>query len=385
MRGHTELRINTPYVRLVCVQRTHAHESKTAAVCIRVASGHNMAATEVFRFQDDASGTAPPTAEPLGGWQQLGARTPARLRDRLIELFRSRQNINYLRGVFQARVPPGPLRMFALDTLEDSVYSYEQGEDLIYSDPIAQRGNARPAANLWGELRRLNLAYFEYRMQFLRDKAALIAGRSSDGQWDDDEPYHYRMFVADSLRPPGHEHLNGTGPLYGIREDQTVAAEPRWPPGATYARREGFSATGARSTDPAPLPVDPAVDPDDWGWDSGNPNRTPEQAVAEYWGEDHVESSTLGATEVGGEAYIDRYGQGSLWRENTGTRFMRYPTIPIWQDLSRGRNYDREIEETLGTGSRELDNHVRRWNLDRMRKPRGEEYRRYGWRNSSTV
>jgi hypothetical protein len=359
-----------------------------------------MAASEVYQFREERHRLPTAAAESLGGWQRLGARTPARIRERLIDLFRAPRNIAYLRELFTARVPPGPLRRFALETLEDSVYSYERIEDLIYSDPIAQRGGARPAAGLWPEVQRLNLAFYEYRMQFLRDKAALITGRTSDGQWDDDEQYHFRMFVADSLRPPGLEHLNGTGPLFGILEDQTAAAAPRWPPGAQYDRRsvgprghprhEGFSSTGLQrsrvTTDPSPLPQDPGVSPDDWAWSSGNPNRTPSQAMAEYWGEDHVESSTLGATEVGGEAYIDRYGQGPEWRENTGTRFMRYPTIPRWQHtaLAVGQ-IDRDIEETLGTGSRELDGQIRRWSLDRMRNKRGEEYRRYGGRNSSTV
>lgn len=340
-----------------------------------------MATAHADRFHFDEG------SEYQGGWNPLASRTPARFRERVLDLFRSPQNIKYLEGLFRDRVPPGPLRDFALETLVDSVYAFERGEDLLYSDPIAQRGAARPAANLWAEIRRLNLAFFEYRTQFLRDKASLVSGRTTDGQWDDDEQYHYRMLVADSLRPPGLEHLNGTGPLFGIHEDQTAAAAPTWPPGAKFRRREGFVSTGARTTtDPSPLPEDPGVDPDDWGWSSGNPNRTPEQALSEYWGEDHVESSTIGATEVGGEAYIDRYGQGDRWRENDGTRFMRYPTIPRWQHtaLAVGQ-IDRDIEETLGTGSRELDNHVRRWDLSRMRDPRGEEYRRYSWRNSSTV
>lgn len=370
-----------------------------------------MAAAQVFHFRDSGCASACANARAsagggdggnvnistittyAGGWQELGARTPARFRERLIDLFRSPRNIEYLRTLFARRVPPGPLRCFALDTLEDSVYAYERVEDLILSDPIAQRGDARPAANFWAELRRLNLAFYEYRMQFLRDKAALISGKSQDNQWDDDEQYHYRMFVADSLRPPGLEHLNGTGPLYGIQEDQTVTPKPRAPPGVITGpngqpRLEGFTSAGLQrarvSADAAPV-HDPGVDPDDWGWDGGDPNRTPEQALAEYWGEDRAETDTsmtsLGATEVGGEAYIDRYGQGDQWRENGGTRFMRYPTIPIWQNLSRGRNYDRDIDETLGTGDRELDNHVRRWDMERMRNPRGEEYRRYGWRD----
>lgn len=329
--------------------------------------------------------------EYKGGWNRQASRTPTRFRMRVLDLFRAPQNIKYLAGLFRKNVTQPALLSFALDTLVDSVYAFERGEDFLYSDPIAQRADSRPASRLWAEVRRLNRAFFTYRTQFLRDKASLITGRSHDGQWDDDEPYHFRMFTADSLRPPGLEHLNGTGPLYGIHEDQTTAPAPKWPPHSKYARnqvknnREKFSSSARLSTKDDVLPMDPAIDPDDWGWDNGNPNRTAQQAVAEYWGEDHVESSTLGATETGGEAYIERYGQGSHWRENGGTRFMRYPTIPIWQNLSRGREYERDIEETLGTGSRELETHVRRWDMSRMRNPRGEEYRHYGWRNSSTV
>jgi len=296
-----------------------------------------MAAAHVFRFREKASNGGGELAAAVFGPE--GARTPARARERLLGLFRSPRNLAYLWGLFARTVPPGPLRHFALETLEDSLYSFEQSEDLAYSDPAA-RGAARPAADLWGELRRLNRAFYGYRARFLRDKAALITGRSRDGQQDDDEPYHYRMFVADSLRPPGLERLNEPGPLYEIRENQTAPAGD------------------SRAAGPVPAP---GVDPDDWGWDGGDPYRTPEQALAEYWGDERVESSALGATETGGEAYIDRYGQGARWQENGGTRFMRYPAIPIWQNLSRGRNYDRGVEETLGTGDRELDNHVRRW------------------------
>ena len=340
-------------------------------------------------------------ARSLGGWNDQAARTALRPRERLINLFRAPQNLEYLRALFTRQVPPGRMRDFVLNTLEDSVYAFEKGEDLIYSDPIAQRGDARAAASLWAELRRINRAYYENRMQLLRDQSALITGVTTDGQWDDNESYHYRMFTADSLHPPGMEHLNGTGPLYAIREEQVVAAAPGSTLPAALRRpggeRENFSSAaynrelGRRggsdprtSTNPAPLPEDPGVDPDDWGWDNGRPNRTAEQAVAEYWGEDRVESSTLGATETGGESYLDRYGQGTHWRENGGTRFQRYPTIPIWQNLSRGRDYDRDIDETLGTGNREMDNQIRRWDMDRVRQPRGEEYRRYGPRSGST-
>ena len=43
--------------------------------------------------------------------------------------------------------------------------------------------------------------------------------------------------------------------------------------------------------------------------------------------------------------------------------------------------YDLDIEETLGTQARELDGQVRRFDMDRLRDPRGQEYRRYGVRS----
>lgn len=54
---------------------------------------------------------------------------------------------------------------------------------------------------------------------------------------------------------------------------------------------------------------------------------------------------------------------------------------------SRGgrEGYDRDIEDTLGTAGRELDGHVRRWDMDRVRKPRGQEYRRFGPRSGHVV
>lgn len=291
-----------------------------------------------FRFSD--------TVRFLGGQDPLAARTPARFRERVLAAFRAPANVAYLRGVLAARTPPGPLRAFALATLEDAVLGFDQGGDLLDSDPLAQRGGARPATGLWAEVRRLNLAFFTSRMRILRDKAALIERRSGDGQWDDDEPYHVRMLIADSLSPPGLESLNGQGPLHGILEDQRAE------------------------------PGDPGMGEDDWAWDSGDASRTPEQAVAAYWGDDgHVESTVVTAA-----TNLDVYGRGESWRENGGTRAMRYPKIPIWQNLSRGREYDRDIDETLGDAPIELGSHVRRWNLDRVRNPRGEEYRLYGHR-----
>jgi hypothetical protein len=318
-------------------------------------------------------------SEPLGGWDARAARTPRRPRTQILELFRAPQNVAYLAQLFRARVPPGPLRDFALETLDESVQRFGQAEGLASSDPVAQRGDRQTSVGLWDEVRRLNRAFYEYRMQFLRDKAGAFAGGGGGGGGgddDDDEPYHYRMFVADSLRPPGLEHLNGPGPLHKIHEDQVVRPGERPAPGARYPRREGFSASGVPTAGAptAGAPYTPGVADDDMAWEGGNPLRTPEQALAEYWGEGATATGAAGPTNA------ELYAEGPRWPANGGTRFMRYPAIPIWQNLSRSRAYDRDIGETLAAGGREHGSHVRGWDLSRLRDPHGEEYRRRGGR-----
>jgi len=292
-------------------------------------------------------------------------RAPPRFRDRVIAQFRSPQNLAYLRDLFTRRVPAGPLRAFTLATLHDALIEYSSGTgralEVLASDPIAQRGALRPAVGLWDEVRRLNHAFYEDRLSLLRDQAHNIERRAPrDGVGEDDEPYHMRMFVSDSLRPPGLEHLNGPGPLYALREDQLVH-----PPtdGDIFLYGE-----------------------DDSPWSRGDPHRTPEQALAEYWGDGWTATETkVGSSEIhAGQAYGDAYAWGGSWRENGGTRFMRRESIPFWQQGGR-EGYDRDIEDTLGTAGRELDGHVRRWDMDRVQKPHGQEYRRYGPRSGHVV
>ncbi len=280
----------------------------------------------------------------------------------------------------------------------------------------------------------------------------------------DNESYAMRMFISDSLRPPGLERLNVPGPLFGIREDQSNservfhgmsdskarlaavqkavptqrsaarAAAPQ--PAAAALKAAGFdrkmvppsksgmtnaksnfsaslaistgepaiaragakpatataapskstmAARPARWVDPIGLLDDttppPGADAGDEAWSMGNPNRLPEQAMAEYWGEGKVPTGRTyqGEEDQTGTAYGSLYSWGNTWQQNGGTRFMRKPAIPFWQRLSReGADYD--IEETLGTAARETDGLVRRWDMSRLRSPGGEEYRRYGQR-----
>ncbi len=327
----------------------------------------------------DCAATYEPGVPTTGWWAGREAvRAPRRFRDRVIFQFRSPQNLGYLRDLFARRVPRGRLCEFVLDTLQDALISYSEGEgrayDVLNSDPVARRGASARAVSLWDEVRRLNRAFFEDRLAFLRDQAHIIDARAPrDGVSEDEEPYHMRMFISDSLRPPGLEHLNTPGPLYALQEDQST-----WTP-RERGRREAFEARQRTDSDPF------IYGEDDSPWDIGDPNRTPEQALAEYWGDGWTTSeTTTGAPEIMGQAYGSRYAWGDCWKENGGTRFMRYESIPYWQKGGR-EGYDYDIEENLGTAARELDNPVRRWDMDRVRDPRGQEYRRYGPRTGHVV
>jgi len=175
------------------------------------------------------------------------------------------------------------------------------------------------------------------------------------------------------LRPPGLEHLNSPGPLYALNEDQAVWKRSKEP--------EHF--LQKNKSQPMEVPTDIFLyGTDDAPWSQGRSTRTAEDAIAEYWGENHEVTSTqpfqkqknLGYAHQGNSASWD-----NAWEENGGSRFMRYESIPFWQQGGR-QGIDYDIEETLGTESKELDGHVRRWDMDRVTLPRGQEYKRYGAR-----
>jgi hypothetical protein len=390
----------------------------------------------------------PPPNQPRYVWREAEAsKTPIRFRDRILLQFRSPQNVKYLRKLFAMKVPAGKLQKFAVETTEDAVLNFgggfDRASDILLSDNLARRGFTRRAADFWSEVRRLNREFFDDRMRFFIQGSHMIDPQPiHDGVGDDDEQYHMRMFEADSLRPPGLEFLNDPGPLWAIREDQST-----WQPAhitstgraarrnggramttrpcAAANKREGFtSAPSNRAAAAAPqhrdkfasgdwelkiaghypkddihqleLGQDDARRPritdrsrrgehEDEPWDEGNPNRTATEALAEYWGDDHPESVTqLGSKTRAGVAYGGLYAWGDDWQDNGGTRFMRYDSIPFWQKGGH-EGYDYDIEENLGTQMREADGHVRRWDMDRMRQPQGQQYRTYGPRSGPIV
>ena len=379
--------------------------------------------------------------------------TPARFRERVAAQFLAPENLEYLRLLFAQQIPPGPMRGYALKTLRDAAQEFGGGAaagdsrilDEIASDPLAQRGELTAATDLWSEVRRINRIFFEDRIALLREQAALISApaparpeRASaerrpirDGLADDNESYGMRMFISDSLRPPGLERLNGPGPDWAILEDQSS-----WLPKSQVGKLAAASsrcslAEGARRADPYAAPRDPTTflppqglarasmvapptpmviarrdaalaraaagrralggsresfaagpqntrvagplrsagapraaygvdllespepNPRLWGPDGpGRTNMDPAAAVAEYWSDDWpAAATTVGSTEIANVEYGAVESWGDRWQENGGTRFMRYESIPFWQQGGRS-GYEYDIEETLGTAGR---------------------------------
>jgi len=179
--------------------------------------------------------------------------TPGRFNERVAAQFLAPENLRYLHSLFAQRVPPGPQRDYALRTLHDAAYEFGAGSsagdsrllDEVASDPLAQRGELTAALDLWAEVRRINHIFYTDRMSLFREQATNIregeprdggrdGGREGnpregipptyavrDGISEDDESYEMRMFISDSLQPPGLERLNGPGPSWAIREDQS--------------------------------------------------------------------------------------------------------------------------------------------------------------------
>lgn len=319
---------------------------------------------------------------------------PPSFRERVLHEFRSPQNVQYVTNAAQRfKLPVGndlAGRMYRFST------TYGQGGVMVDSDPLAQRGTSARGANLWAELKRMNASFFQQlasaSYQYKADsKHVYDRGGSTAG----DEPLWYRMFEADSLRPPGMENLNGPGPLWAIDENQ-----------GAISQLGPLNVQDAKNNSPAPI-VDRetflSVPEEDQAWSAANGQRTASQAVAEYYGIDADAVPGMGGLEPTlnaasrtpnpyGPSQGDLTAWGPYWTLNGGSRFQRRDKIPRWQraghrpQLYTGRQTacdPGDVEETLGSGSREFGGgsrvgQVRGWDMRRLRDPRGEDYRKLG-------
>jgi hypothetical protein len=90
--------------------------------------------------------------------------------------------------------------------------------------------------------------------------------------------------------------------------------------------------------------------------------------MAYFYGDEYIETANLDPK---------RPSEGPT--TSSTTRFMRRQGVPRRQASLHSRNHDTDIEETLGSGSRELGNPVYRGvDMGRVRARSGREYRTSG-------
>ena len=363
-------------------------------------------------------------------------RNPLRFQQRLLNQFNSQENYDYLFHLFE-KTTNGSFQKYLLKMLWSDMQLFVAGDGPFYdftdSDNTANRISLRSAVDMWSEIKRLNLIFYQMQMQKNNiiglqipappqnnwkyqtkrpEDSQNLTYPIRDGISEDNEDYAMRMFISDSLQPPGLEYLNGPGPNYELLEDQstwirTVDIEPENGPlsghfnslgnslGNSSNNSSNNSSGNASSSNNSKKDKFVAKSDteeeisndvyDDIPWSVGNPNRSAEQAIAEYWGDNHVSSDTIiGSTEFNGVKNGDIFAWGPSWKQNGGSSFMRYPTIPFWQQGGReGIDYD--IDETLGVGIFDSDTHVRGWDMDKLTKPRGQDYPYYGIRSGPVV
>ena len=356
--------------------------------------------------------------QPQRKIQSETVRNPLRFQQRLLNQFNSQENYNYLFNLFE-KTTTGSNKDFLLKTLWTDIQMFVAGDGPFYdftdSDNVANRISLRSAIDLWSEIRRLNLIFYNMKMEYLtknNNGLSIPAPRQNnmkyqqrkpedyqnltpairDGISEDNEDFAMRMFISDSLQPPGMEYANGPGPNYELLEDQstwirTMPIEPNNGPLSGFDNKNSFvnkNSTQQNASGFAKEDISSDVY-DDIPWSVGNPNRSAEQAIAEYWGDNHVSSDTIiGSTKFAGIKNGDIFAWGPNWKKNGGSSFMRYPTIPFWQQGGReGIDYD--IDENLGVGIFDSDTHIRGWDMDKLTKPKGQNYPFYGIRSGPVV
>jgi len=302
------------------------------------------------------AGERPPVKNPAP-WRGQNS-----FKSRVAAQFRSRENIDYLREIFK-RDLTGGARKFIVSSLEESVHGF-YAEAVLDEDMIAQRGGLRPGVALWEEVRRLNRVFYESRME--------VAASMSVGYIN--EPYHMRMFEADSIRPPGLESLNNDGPSYELLENQVPHHSSG--PGAAASKRSnqkwvddmqlstptarsfsGFvtgSGGGGGGGSGGGGGNGGSGNSSNGGGNGGNGgNGSGSSGGDEAWSA----ANPYRSYEEAAQEYRDQYFAGS-----SDKRFMRRFEIPFWQKGGR-EGIDHNIRDTLGAAPVELETMFQKWDI----------------------
>lgn len=329
-------------------------------------------------------------------------RQPKSFQDRIIQTFLSEENSEYLYNLLYYNLikmnfsPNDSKRV--LNSFIPDIIAFSSSRDGIYSilnsDELAVRASLQYGLNIWDEVKRLNIIFYQNKMNnYINNVYSPRSSQSRqqpqtrqsqsqnrqpqpystydklldhvpiDGTVEDNEDYAMKMFISDSLQPEGYEYLNNMGPKYELLENQHNWGNKNGTTKNKYDMGGNASTIGTED--------------DDIDFDTKlamaltapvNPNaqfRTAEDAIMEVMGENYVSTET---------ALKNTNKSNIIGSENDA--FMRYKEIPFWQHLSR-EGVDTDIGETLGFGMIETGNHVRGWDMSTLKEKNNKRYPRY--------
>ena len=355
-------------------------------------------------------------------------RQPKSFQDRIIQTFLSEENSEYLYNLLYYNLikmnfsPNDSKRV--LNTFIPDIIAFSSSRDGIYSilnsDELAVRASLQYGLNVWDEVKRLNIIFYQNKMnnyinnvyspkapmsprphfqnrQHFQNKPQsqnlqpiprqnqqtynaydkLLDHVPIDGAVEDNDDYAMKMFISDSLQPEGYEYLNNMGPKYELLENQHKWGNKK----GVAMNKDGVvidkNGVAKNKYDMGGNNSTIGTEDDDIDFDTKlamaltapvNPNaqfRTAEDAIMEVMGENYVSTET---------ALKNTNKSNIIGSENDA--FMRYKEIPFWQNLSR-EGVDTDIDETLGFGMIETGNHVRGWDMSTLKEKNNKRYPRY--------
>jgi hypothetical protein len=372
-------------------------------------------------------------------------RQPKSFQDRIIQTFLSEENSEYLYNLLYYNLikmnfsPNDSKRV--LNTFIPDIIAFSSSRDGIYSilnsDELAVRASLQYGLNVWDEVKRLNIIFYQNKMnnyinnvyspmpqrpqpqmpmpqqshlqrpmpqqshlqnkQHFQNKPQsqnlqpiprqnqqtynaydkLLDHVPIDGAVEDNDDYAMKMFISDSLQPEGYEYLNNMGPKYELLENQHTWGNKK----GVAMDKDGVvidkNGVAKNKYDMGGNNSTIGTEDDDIDFDVtlAMALTAPVNPNAQFRTAEDAIMEVMGENYVSTETALKNTNKSNIIGSENND-FMRYKEIPFWQHLSR-EGVDTDIGETLGFGLIETDNHVRGWDMSTLREKNNKRYPRY--------
>lgn len=281
---------------------------------------------------------------PRGGPVDKFTIQPIRnFKQRVLYQFRSDKNRKYIQHILQKKVPKHLHNI--LKNVGYEMYGFKIADELVDSEPIAQRGQSTRGTSFWHEVKKLNIAFVQHKLNDIKMNMVYYDPESVDPMQRDSENWSQRLLIASTLRPPGFEYMN-TGPYYNIKED----------------RVDEYKQVKSKNY---------------------NPPRTEGQSILQYW---NNADNPMRNTEKMGPTYGDKYSQGLNWgdksnsknKPNHGAKFMRYKNNFLPWNRAGYNGNAKNIEDSLWMQMRETGNLIYMQDLGKYHHKQGNNKPNFG-------